>query len=120
MDAENAVRAGTPDDPHRAVSGRTRLRAVPYSRAMDLTFVGWIVVGLIAGIISGIIAGGRTLRGWMPSLAIGLIAAWITGWVLVNVVNIDSVTSIYIAAVVSTITAILLRAIINTVSFSGD
>ena len=120
MDAENAVRAGTPADPHRAVSGRTRLRAVPYSRAMDLTFVGWIVVGLIAGIISGIIAGGRTLRGWMPSLAIGLIAAWITGWVLVNVVNIDSVTSIYIAAVVSTITAILLRAIINTVSFSED
>ena len=43
---------------------------------MDLTFVGWIIVGLIAGIISGIIAGGRTLRGWMPSLAIGLIAAF--------------------------------------------
>jgi uncharacterized membrane protein YeaQ/YmgE (transglycosylase-associated protein family) len=93
---------------------------MPYSRAMDLTFVGWIVVGLIAGIISGIIAGGRTLRGWMPSLVIGLIAAGITGWVLVNIVKVDSVTSIYIAAVVSTITAILLRAIINTVSFSED
>jgi len=52
---------------------------MPYSRAMDLTFVGWIVVGLIAGIISGIIAGGRTLRGWMPSLVIGLIAAGIPG-----------------------------------------
>ena len=64
---------------------------MPYSRAMDLTFVGWIVVGLIAGIISGIIAGGRTLRGWMPSLAIGLIAAWISGWVLVNIVNADPV-----------------------------
>jgi uncharacterized membrane protein YeaQ/YmgE (transglycosylase-associated protein family) len=95
-------------------------RAMPYCRAMDLTFVGWIVVGLIAGIISGIIAGGRTLRGWMPSLAIGLIAAWITGWVLVNVVKVDPVGSVYIAAVVATITAILLRAIINTVSFSGD
>jgi uncharacterized membrane protein YeaQ/YmgE (transglycosylase-associated protein family) len=94
---------------------------MPYSRAMDLTFVGWIVVGLIAGIISGIIAGGRTLRGWMPSLAIGLIAAWITGWVLVNVVKIDPpFNSVYISAVVATITAILLRAIINTVSFSED
>ncbi len=39
---------------------------------------------------------------------------------LVNVVKVDPVASIYIAAVVSTITAILLRAIINTVSFSGD
>ena len=119
-DAQNTLRARTSADPQDALSGRSPLRAMPYSRAMDLTFVGWIVVGLIAGIISGIIAGGRTLRGWMPSLAIGLIAAWITGWVLVNVVKIDSVTSIYIAAVVSTITAILLRAIINTVSFSED
>ena len=39
---------------------------------MDLAFVGWIVVGLLAGVISGIIAGGRDRRGWMPSLAIGL------------------------------------------------
>ena len=87
---------------------------------MDLTFVGWIIVGLIAGIISGIIAGGRTLRGWMPSLAIGLIAAWLTGWVLVNLFNMDAVTSIYFAAVFATVTAIILRIFINTVSFSGD
>lgn len=87
---------------------------------MDLTFVGWIIVGLIAGIISGIIAGGRTLRGWMPSLAIGLIAAWLTGWVLVNVFSMDKVTSIYFAAVFATVTAILLRMIIKTVSFSDN
>ena len=91
-----------------------------YFRAMDLTFVGWIIVGLIAGIISGIIAGGRTARGWMPSLVIGLVAAWLTGWVLVNVVNMDPVTSIYFAAVVATFTAIILRMIIKTVSFSDD
>ena len=87
---------------------------------MDLTFVGWIIVGLIAGIISGIIAGGRTARGWMPSLAIGLIAAWISGWVLVNLVNMDPVTSIYFAAVFATVTAIVLRMIIKTVSFSDN
>jgi uncharacterized membrane protein YeaQ/YmgE (transglycosylase-associated protein family) len=86
---------------------------------MDLTFVGWIVVGLIAGIISGIIAGGRTARGWMPSLAIGLIAAVITGWLLVNVANMDGVTSIWVSAVFSTIVAIVLRLLIKTVSF-GD
>jgi uncharacterized membrane protein YeaQ/YmgE (transglycosylase-associated protein family) len=88
--------------------------------AMDLTFVGWIIVGLIAGIISGIIAGGRTLRGWMPSLAIGLIAAWLTGWVVVNVFDVDPVTSVYFAAVFATVTAILLRMIIKTVSFSDN
>ena len=87
---------------------------------MDLTFVGWIVVGLIAGIISGIIAGGRTLRGWIPSLIIGIIAAVITGWVMVNVVGSDGITSVYVAAVLSTIMAIVLRLLINTVSFGGD
>ena len=69
---------------------------------MDLTFVGWIVVGLIAGVISGIIAGGRDMRGWMPSLAIGLIAAVVAGWLLDNVVGTDGITSIWVAAVFAT------------------
>ena len=102
------------------MEGDARLDGHAILRAMDLTFVGWIIVGLIAGIISGIIAGGRTLRGWMPSLAIGLIAAWLTGWVLVNVFSMDNVTSIYFAAVFATVTAILLRMIIKTVSFSDN
>jgi uncharacterized membrane protein YeaQ/YmgE (transglycosylase-associated protein family) len=84
---------------------------------MDLTFVGWIIVGLIAGIVSGIIAGGRTARGWMPSLAIGLVAAFITGWVMTEVIGSDSITSVWVSALLATVTAIVLRLIINTLSF---
>lgn len=87
---------------------------------MDLTFVGWIIVGLIAGVISGIIAGGRTMRGWMPSLAIGLIAALLTGWLLITFAHVDSLTSIWVSALLATATAIILRLLINTVSFSED
>lgn len=87
---------------------------------MDLTFVGWIIVGLIAGIISGVIVTGREMRGWMPSLAIGLIAAFITGWVMVEVVGSDSITSIWVSALLSTVAAILIRVVIKTVSFGGD
>jgi uncharacterized membrane protein YeaQ/YmgE (transglycosylase-associated protein family) len=87
---------------------------------MDLTFVGWIVVGLIAGTISGIIAGGRTARGWMPSLAIGLIAAVLTGWILTTFAGVDSMTSIWISALLATVVAIVLRLLIKTVSFGGD
>jgi uncharacterized membrane protein YeaQ/YmgE (transglycosylase-associated protein family) len=86
---------------------------------MDLTFVGWIVVGLIAGIISGIIAGGRTARGWMPSLAIGLIAAMLVGWLLTTFAGVDSMTSIWLSALLATGIAIVLRLLIKTVSF-GD
>ena len=87
---------------------------------MDLTFVGWIIVGLIAGVISGIIAGGRDLRGWMPSLAIGLVAGVLAGWLLDNVVGTDGITSIWVAAIFATVVVIVLRLLIKTVSFSGD
>ncbi len=87
---------------------------------MDLTFVGWIVVGLIAGLFSGVVAGGRTLRGWMPSLVIGLVAAVITGWLLVSFAGVDSITSIWVSALFASVVAVVLRLLIKTVSFSGD
>jgi len=87
---------------------------------MDLTFVGWIVVGLIAGLISGVIAGGRSMRGWMPSLAIGLIAAVITGWLLDNVVGTDGITSIWVSALFATAIAIVVRLVIKSFQFGGD
>ncbi|MCJ7711129.1 MAG: hypothetical protein MUQ32_09920 [Chloroflexi bacterium] len=87
---------------------------------MDLTFVGWIIVGLIAGLFSGVVAGGRTLRGWMPSLAIGLVAAVITGWLLVSFAGVDSITSIWVSALFATVIAVVLRLLIKTVSFGGD
>ena len=34
------------------------LHTACHTPAMDLTFVGWIVVGLIAGLFSGVVAGG--------------------------------------------------------------
>lgn len=87
---------------------------------MDLTFVGWIVVGLIAGLFSGVIAGGRSMRGWMPSLAIGLVAAVITGWLLTSVVGTDGITSIWVAALLSAGIAILVRLVFKAFTFSGD
>jgi uncharacterized membrane protein YeaQ/YmgE (transglycosylase-associated protein family) len=87
---------------------------------MDLTFVGWIVVGLIAGSFSGVVSGGRTARGWMPSLFIGVIAAFLVGWLLKTFAGVDSITSIWVSAVLATIVAIVLRLLIKTVSFGGD
>lgn len=87
---------------------------------MDLTFVGWIVVGLLAGTISGIIAGGRTARGWMPSLAIGLVAALLAGWLLKTLANVDSITSIWVSAIFATLVAIVVRMLMKSFTFSDD
>ena len=85
---------------------------------MDLTFVGWIVVGLIAGLFSGVVVGGRTARGWMPSLAIGVVAALIVGWLLTSFLGVDSFTSIWLAALFSAGIAIVLRLLLKSFSFS--
>jgi uncharacterized membrane protein YeaQ/YmgE (transglycosylase-associated protein family) len=87
---------------------------------MNLTFVGWIIVGAIAGFFSGVVVGGRTARGWMPSLAIGVIAALITGWVLTSVLGVDSITSIWLSALFAAATATIIRLVIKTVSFGSD
>ena len=85
---------------------------------MDLTFVGWIVVGLIAGLFSGVVVGGRTARGWMPSLLIGVVAALIVGWLLTSFLGVDSFTSIWLAALFSAGIAIVLRLLLKSFSFS--
>jgi uncharacterized membrane protein YeaQ/YmgE (transglycosylase-associated protein family) len=87
---------------------------------MDLTFVGWIIVGLIAGLFSGVVVGQRTARGWMPSIVIGLIAAVIVGWLLTSVFGVDSISSIWLAALLSAGIAVVLRLLLYSVSFGGD
>jgi uncharacterized membrane protein YeaQ/YmgE (transglycosylase-associated protein family) len=85
---------------------------------MDLTFVGWIVVGLIAGLFSAVVTGGRTPRGWIPSLIIGLIAAWLVGWLLVNVAHVDAISSIWLSALLAAGVAVVLRLLLKTFDFA--
>jgi uncharacterized membrane protein YeaQ/YmgE (transglycosylase-associated protein family) len=84
---------------------------------MDLTPIGWIVLGLIAGIVSAVATGGRTPRGWMPSLAIGLVGAVLAGWFVTSVVGMDSINSLWVSALVATFAAIVLRYILKAFSF---
>jgi uncharacterized membrane protein YeaQ/YmgE (transglycosylase-associated protein family) len=87
---------------------------------MDLTFVGWIVVGLIAGLFSGVVVGGRSMRGWMPSLFIGVIAAVIVGWLINSFTSWGSISSIWIAALLSAVIATVIRFVMKTATFSDD
>jgi uncharacterized membrane protein YeaQ/YmgE (transglycosylase-associated protein family) len=87
---------------------------------MDLTFIGWIVVGLIAGLFSGVLVGGRSMRGWMPSLFIGVIAAVIVGWLINSFTSWGSISSIWIAALLSAGIATLIRFVMKTATFSDD
>jgi uncharacterized membrane protein YeaQ/YmgE (transglycosylase-associated protein family) len=85
---------------------------------MDLTFVGWIVVGLIAGLFSAVVTGGRTPRGWIPSLIIGIVAAWIVGWLLVSVAHVDAISSIWLSALLAAGVAVVLRLLMKSFDFA--
>ncbi len=56
----------------------------------------------------------------MPSLAIGLIAAVILGWLLDTVIGTDGITSIWVSALFATAIAIVVRMVIGAFNFSGD
>ena len=111
-----------PDDARARDGARVESGPAPGAilRAMDLTFVGWIVVGLIAGLFSGVVTGGRTARGWMPSLFIGLIAAVLVGWLLTSVTKTDGITSIWVSALFAAAMATVIRLVIMTFTFSDD
>ena len=85
---------------------------------MDLTFVGWIVVGLIAGLFSGVVVGGRTARGWMPSLVIGVVSAVVVGWLLTSFAGVDSITSIWLSALLAAGIAVILRLLLKSFTFN--
>ena len=93
-------------------------RAQPTIPAMDLTFVGWIAVGLIAGLFSGVVVGGRTARGWIPSLIIGIVSAVLVGWLLKTFAGVDSLTSIWLSALFAAGIALVLRLLLKSFSFA--
>jgi uncharacterized membrane protein YeaQ/YmgE (transglycosylase-associated protein family) len=45
---------------------------------MDI--LGWIIVGFLAGAISGAVVGGRTARGCLPNVVVGILGAIVGGW----------------------------------------
>jgi len=45
---------------------------------MDI--LGWIIVGFLAGAISGAVVGGRSARGCLPNIVVGIIGAIVGGW----------------------------------------
>jgi uncharacterized membrane protein YeaQ/YmgE (transglycosylase-associated protein family) len=45
---------------------------------MDI--LGWIIVGFLAGAISGAVVGGRSARGCLPNIIVGILGAIVGGW----------------------------------------
>lgn len=84
----------------------------------DLGLLGWIVVGLIAGALSAALVGGRTARGCLPNIVIGIIGGVVGGW-LAQQLGFGPTNGLIAAIVVATIGSILVRLILGVVEDRG-
>jgi uncharacterized membrane protein YeaQ/YmgE (transglycosylase-associated protein family) len=71
--------------------------------------IGWIVVGFLAGALSGMVVGGRTARGCLPNILIGILGAIVGGYIATRVLNLDPTSEWISALVVAFAGALIIR-----------
>jgi uncharacterized membrane protein YeaQ/YmgE (transglycosylase-associated protein family) len=81
---------------------------------MDLGFVGWIVIGLLAGSISGWFVGSRSVQGCLPTIVVGVIGAVIGGW-LSGAMGFGRVEGFLGALLFATAGSILVRVLLRAI-----
>ncbi len=80
---------------------------------MDL--LSWIILGFVAGALSGAVVGGRTARGCLPNIVVGVLGAIVGGW-LARQLGFGAGEGLIAAIVVAVIGAIIVRVILEAVS----
>jgi uncharacterized membrane protein YeaQ/YmgE (transglycosylase-associated protein family) len=82
---------------------------------MVLGPIEWIVIGFIAGALSGAVVGGRTARGCLPNIVVGVLGAIVGGW-LARQLGFGVAESFLSVVVVAVIGAIVVRVLLETIS----
>ncbi len=77
--------------------------------------VGWIVVGFFAGAISGALVGGRTARGCLPNIVVGVLGGIVGGW-LAQQMGFDRAQGFIAAVVVAVFGALVVRLVLNALN----
>ena len=82
---------------------------------MDLGLFGWIVLGFLAGALSGAVVGGRTARGCLPNIVVGILGALVGGW-LARQMGFDQISGFLAAIIVAVGGSIVVRIILEALS----
>lgn len=82
---------------------------------MDASLIYWIIIGFVAGALSGAVVGGRTARGCLPNVVVGVLGAIVGGW-LARELQFDQARGFLAALVVAVVGAIVVRVVLEAVS----
>lgn len=82
---------------------------------LDMDVIGWIVVGFLAGAISGRLVGGKTARGCLPNIVVGIVGGVIGGW-LASEMGFTQVNGFIAAVVVAVLGSLVVRIVLNAMA----
>lgn len=81
----------------------------------DLGFIEWIVIGFLAGAISGALVGGRTARGCLPNIVVGILGGIVGGW-LAEQMDLTPVSGAIAVIGVAVLGSLVVRLVLNAMS----
>jgi uncharacterized membrane protein YeaQ/YmgE (transglycosylase-associated protein family) len=84
---------------------------------MDLSLVGWIVVGFLAGWLSGMVVPGRSARGCLPNILVGVLGGLLGGY-LAREAHLGLPGEFIGAVLVAFVGAVIVRLVISAIA--GD
>lgn len=80
-----------------------------------MEFIGWLVIGFIGGALSGAVVGGRTARGCLPNVVVGIVGAIVGGY-LARQLGFGEAEGFVAAVVVAILGSIVVRVILEALS----
>ena len=75
----------------------------------------WIIIGFLAGALSGAVVGGRTARGCLPNIVVGVLGAVVGGWIASGL-GFERGPTFLAVLIVAVIGAIVVRVILEALS----
>ena len=77
--------------------------------------LGWIIIGFIGGALSGAVVGGRTARGCLPNVVVGVLGAVLGGW-LASQLGFGQAQGFLAAIIVAVLGSIVVRVILEALA----
>lgn len=86
---------------------------------MDLSILGWIVIGLIAGALAGFFVPGRERFGCLGTMLVGIAGGLLGGFLWTNVLDQSEASGWLGALVIATLGSIIVLLVLRAVR-TGD
>jgi uncharacterized membrane protein YeaQ/YmgE (transglycosylase-associated protein family) len=77
--------------------------------------IGWIIIGFLGGALSAAVVGGRTARGCLPNIVVGVLGAVLGGW-LATQLGFGQGQGFLAAVVVAVLGSIVVRLVLEALS----